>query len=1074
MIDCREKTISLRLALSLALLLVIVGMEARSEQLPVKRYGVADGLAHDEVTAIFRDSHGFLWFSTIGGLSRFDGYRFTTYTQKDGLPFSYINSILESRSRIYWVATNGGGVSRFDPLAHLRDGGGAAAPGRANTLFTTYRTGDEPNANNVNVVYEDGAGNIWAGTDAGLFRLERGDVAGKFQRVKLGLGSRQDESVVVQAIAEDDEGSLWVGTSQGLARLAPDNRVLYYPLDSSQSIDMVWALMKDKDGRIWVGHQSGLLVFIPPPLSSVDDDKNFSARVSKNKKSERGAQPARLSLPLERGDARWYGVADGLAHNNVQAIFQSADGRVWVGTRGGGLSVWDGARFHNYAAAQGLSDRINALAEDGAGNLWVGTQTSGAMKIARSGLLSYGERDGLGTLEVVSIFESLAGELLVVSGKWTINRFDGEKFTAIRPNLPPSILDSSSGRWAMIQDRLGEWWVATNQGLYRFGSVKRLEDLARAKPVAVYTTRDGMTDNYISRLFEDSRGDIWVSTFNPPEMLARWERSTNTFHHYSEKDGLPTLNWANAFAEDRAGNVWIGMHNGGLVRRRPEGRFETYGLEEGVPLGLTQGLHLDREGRLWMSVRGGGTVRIDDPAAERPRAAPVAPEKLSGDNSWCVTEDDWGNAYIGTARGVDRFNSGTGQVKHFTTDDGLVKSEVITSFRDHTGALWFGTREGVSRLVPEPERPEAAPHVLIGGLRIAGVPYPVSELGESELAGVELTSGQNQIEVDFFGLSFYAGESLRYQYMIEGADRYWSRATDQRTVTASLAPGSYRFLVRAVSSSGVTTANPAVFSFTILPPLWRRWWFLALAALGVTSVFYLIYRYRVRRLLELERVRTRIATDLHDDIGASLSQIAILSEVAGQRMGSADSRATAPLTIIADTSREMVDSMSDIVWAINPKRDKLTDLTHRMRRFASDILSARDINFRFRTPPDEKEIKLGADVRRELYLIFKESVNNLAKHSDCTKADLEFRVENDWLVVNINDNGKGFDVESATNGHHEGMGGHGLGSMRKRAESLGGMYEVSSKKGEGTFVTLRVPTGKRRLTIGRRKKTLPT
>lgn len=294
-------------------------------------------------------------------------------------------------------------------------------------------------------------------------------------------------------------------------------------------------------------------------------------------------------------------------------------------------------------------------------------------------------------------------------------------------------------------------------------------------------------------------------------------------------------------------------------------------------------------------------------------------------------------------------------------------------------------------------------------------------------------------------------------------DEDWSAPTDQRTVAASLAPGKYRFLVRAINSDGIATPNPASVSFTILPPFWQRWWFLTIAAIVIGSLVYLIERYRVARAIELERVRTRIATDLHDDIGASLSQIAIMSEVVTQRVDQTDAKVNEPLQIIAGTSREMVDAMSDIVWAINPKRDHLSDLTQRMRRFASDIMSARDIAFRFRVPQaDEKNIRLGADLRREVYLIFKESVNNLVKYSECTEADLEFKIEGDHLIIRVSDNGKGFDVEQATNGNHTGMGGHGLASMRKRAATLGGSYEVKSEKGKGTIVLLKVPAGGRR------------
>jgi ligand-binding sensor domain-containing protein/signal transduction histidine kinase len=1057
----KDRLVSFRIVLLMSLLL-IVWESARAEQLPVKTYTIADGLAHDQIRKIFQDSHGFLWFCTTDGLSRFDGYRFATYTAKNGLAFSFVNDMLESRVGVYWIATNGGGVSRFDPSASALSG--ANATGKAD-LFITYRIGDD-SANKVNTIYEDHSGNIWAGTDNGLFRLDGGNVVGTFKQVELGIRSRPDQIVEVEAMVEDDEGSLWVGINQGLVRIIPDGRALHYPLEPGQSsVDYVWSLFRDKDGRVWAGHQSGLLVFKPEGGTQAKPDDDFSRRVQ-IKKQQTGkagkAQIAKSSLPAANGEARWYTLADGLSHNNVHALHQSSDGRMWIGTQGGGLNVFDGERFRNYSAAQGLSNRIEALAEDRDGNLWVGTQASGAMKIARSGLLSYSEMDGLGNPEIVSIFESRAGELIVVSSKWTINRFDGERFTAVRLNLPQKIIDSSSGRWVIIQDHTGEWWAATNQGLYRFPNVNRIEDLARVRPFAAYTTREGMADNYISRLFEDSHGDIWIGTFNPPETLTRWERATDTFQRYSEKDGIPPLNWVNVFAEDSAGNLWIGLHNGGMMRHR-NNRFEIFGAAEGVPIGLTSGLYFDSAGRLWLAVRTRETGRIDDPTGEHPRAAAfIASEKLSSESLWCFTEDGWGNIYIGTARGIDRLNPTTSEIKHFTTGDGLIKSEVTKAFRDRSGTLWFGTPEGLSRLIPAEEHPSSPPPVLISGLRIAGVAYPISELGTTEVSGLELEARQNQIEIDFFGLSFSAGESLHYQYMIEGVDRDWSAPTDQRTVTANVRPGSYRFLVRAISADGHVTDKPAVISFTIFPPVWQRWWFIAMVALLSAVLAYTLYRYRVAQLLKLERVRTRIATDLHDDIGASLSQIAILSEVVSQRVGTEASPVREPLSMIAGTSREMVDAMSDIVWAINPKRDHLSDLSQRMRRFASDILSARDIRFSFHAPEAEKKLRLGTDLRREVYLIFKESVNNMVKHANCTEADLLFQIEHGWLTVKVSDNGEGFDVAAATNGDHQGMGGHGLASMQKRAEGIGGSYRIESKKNQGTTVILHVPlTGRR-------------
>jgi len=272
---------------------------------------------------------------------------------------------------------------------------------------------------------------------------------------------------------------------------------------------------------------------------------------------------------------------------------------------------------------------------------------------------------------------------------------------------------------------------------------------------------------------------------------------------------------------------------------------------------------------------------------------------------------------------------------------------------------------------------------------------------------------------------------------------------------AGLAPGPYRFLVRAVDADG-RGGEPASVSFVVIPHLWMRPWFLALAGLALAAVAYAGYRVRLAHLLAVERVRTRIATDLHDDIGASLSKIAILSDVAGQELSTMrDSPVAAPLAQIADTSRDCVDAMSDIVWAVNPQRDHLSDLTQRMRRFAEDLLDAKNIEFTIRSSLDDKDVTLGADLRREVYLIFKECINNLVKHSDCTEAAVVFSLNGPWLVVSINDNGKGFEPES--NGNSSGMGGHGLASVQRRVKALGGSLTIDSGASRGTTVTLNVP-----------------
>lgn len=216
---------------------------------------------------------------------------------------------------------------------------------------------------------------------------------------------------------------------------------------------------------------------------------------------------------------------------------------------------------------------------------------------------------------------------------------------------------------------------------------------------------------------------------------------------------------------------------------------------------------------------------------------------------------------------------------------------------------------------------------------------------------------------------------------------------------------------------------------------------------------------REDRLAELERVRRRIATDLHDDIGSSLTQIAILSEVANQHASKDDRQSLDALARIIGVSNELVDAMSDIVWAINPKKDHLSDLLQRMRRFASDIFTARGIAFRFNAPSANGDIELGANLRREIFLVFKESVNNTVKHSACSRAEIEFQIDDDWLTLRVSDDGKGFDAATDTNTElrmHR-SGGNGIISMKKRAVEMGGEFNIVSAKNKGTTTTLRVP-----------------
>jgi ligand-binding sensor domain-containing protein/two-component sensor histidine kinase len=984
-----------RLALLLCLLASMPGSSG-AEQLPIRTYTTADGLGSDTVFRVVADSRGLLWFCAADGLSRFDGYTFTTYTTRDGLCDRRASDVCETRDGEMWAATRGG-LCRFDPR------GPADGP-----RFVRVPIGDDPKADGVNVLVATRDGALWCGTTAGLFRLEERDGAWSASHVDLGTPDG------VAALAADPRGGVWAATLGDVRLVRPDGRVEARPL-AGPGPRRISSLFVDSGGALWVGTTDGIY---------------------------RSAADGSACEPVAGS-----GAGGGAPTGWGNAFFESRDGTMWVATTEG---LWraSGANrsaFVRRTTLDGACEReVWDVAEDRDGNLWLAT-TCGALRIDRYGFTTYTKADGLASSVVDSIFESNAGDLVVTTNhsRRVVHRFDRASFSPVVPNLPLPTYDGWGWGQTVIQDHEGAWWAPTGRGVYRYPKADRPEDAMRARPKAIYTGTE------VFRVYEDSRGDVWLATLGPPGLL-RWDRATARVVDLTPETGTLPSAYYSTFCEDRGGAVWIGTVGDGLLRYA-NGRFERFAAGDGAPAGWVRALYVDRAGRLWIASGPDGLARVDDPDAARPSFSHYTTgEGLSSDDVWSVTEDAWGRIYAGTARGVDRIDLATGHVKHYTSADGLPKSQPQCAFRDRDGALWFGSAFGLARLDPEPDRVREPPSTLVMGLRVAGVARPVSALGEETLAPLDLGPDENSVSLDFVGLGTSLGEELRYQYELEGVDTAWSAPSAERAVTfANLGPGTYRFLVRAVDADGVASASPAAFAFTIAAPVWRRWWFVTLASCALGLGAYGGYRVRVRRLLDIERVRTRIATDLHDDIGANLTRIAVLSEVARNARG--DGRTTSDqLASIAQISRESVASMSDIVWAINPTKDSLEDMVRRMRRFAGEACASRGVELEFHAPEHELEIRLDHDTRRQLFLVFKESVTNVVRHADCARAKVDLRVVGRTLVLAVADDGRGFDQAASSEGN-------GLENMRRRAAALGGGLELDSAVGGGTRVRITVP-----------------
>ncbi|RPJ85269.1 MAG: hypothetical protein EHM13_01595, partial [Acidobacteria bacterium] len=824
---------------------------AEGGRLPIKLYTMADGLPSSELTCAVRDSHGLLWFCTSEGLSNFDGYRFTNYGVDQGLPDARVIGLVETRDGEYWVATVSA-ISRFLPGSSLETDQVGGTPGR---FFDVYRFEQDDGMRARTAVHlaEAPDGRLWLLTTSRLFRFDR--TSREFESIDIG------GPAAFSTFFQERDGSLWLGAEHGLFRRLPDGRVEAYGAAEGLPVwsisPRVGAVLRDRDDRLWVGTWKGLCLM--------------------------SAHPAPGKMSVERV----YTQRDGLADDAVTALFQSHDGVIWIATETG-LSLFGAPgtspdRFRTYPA-RGLHVPepqpfvVNSFAEDRRNDVWMAG--AGVMRLARDGFTTYTMEDGLATNAVSSVLEDRDGRLIVVSGGQfhdVFNVFDGERFRPVTPRLPEGITSFTWGHGQThFQDHLGAWWVATCQGLCRYSGVRRVEDLAHARPDRVFTTRDGLPGDSIYALYEDSKGDVWISAVGP-DVVSLWSRADGSIRNFRHGEGGRPLGTPTAFAEDRAGNIWMSFYWRNLARYR-DGKFEVFTGAEGLPEGVVTGLLVDRAGRLWVGTSRGGLARVDNPSGARPRfTVYTTGSGLASNAIVSLTEDAWGRIYAGTARGIDRLDPGTGQLRHFGEADGIALGSVpAVAYRDRRGALWFGS----VRLTPAREEAPELPPIRITRIHVRGVERPISALGETRISGLRLGPSENHVQVEFASLKFGRAETIRYQYRLDGTEEDWGPLVDSRSVNyAVLPPGSYRFLVRAVNAEGLASPQPASVEFTVVPPFWQRWWFWAAGALALALAAVSAHRYRLRQALEMERVRTRIATDLHDDIGSSLTQIAVLSEV---------------------------------------------------------------------------------------------------------------------------------------------------------------------------------------------------
>jgi signal transduction histidine kinase/streptogramin lyase len=756
-----------------------------------------------------------------------------------------------------------------------------------------------------------------------------------------------------------------------------------------------------------------------------------------------------------------------LPSNWVRTLHFDQQQQLWVGTDSGLVRYQPATgQFSTYqwqpAVPTSLPDNhVRGLFQDRTGLLWVGTDNGVSSVVAHANSFAVLPLGWPGPASIFAVSEDARGQVWMGTEQHGLIRYDPATRQCQNYRHDPATPGSLSEDFVRVVYPApdGTLWVGTRSR----GLDQLIPGTARFRHHPL-PAEQGTGETLITALLADGHGNLWVGTegglrhFSPA--TGRWR----TYRHDPADRRSLSNNLIYCLYRDRRQRLWVGTGGGGLCLLEDEarGRFRTFPADERVLGWLSSPFvrHIteDSRGRLWAGTEGGGLCQLVDERQGRFVSIREA-QGLPEDVVYGVLEDEQGRLWLSSNKGLARYDPGTGAIHTFDGRDGLGQDEFNAGafWRDRSGRLYFGGVNGVvafrAATVRTNRRP---PPVVFTGLRKFD---QLVELDSSvtERRQLRIPPRDNSFTLEFAALNFEHPDKNRYEYRLEGFNDHWIAAGTKHEATyTNLAPGRYTLHVRAANNDGVWNRRGAALGIVVEPAWYQTWWFRLAAVAAVAGTLYLLYRLRVAQLLALERVRYGIARDLHDDVGSTLSSISVLAEVAHSHYhGPHPERAAALLEQIGESSRRMLDSMGDIVWTINPGHDSLEDVIVRMRSFASNTLEARDIDFIFEVAPGVPDLKLSMSTRRDLFLIYKEALNNLVKYARCREAAIRLGYEQHRLLLTVQDDGVGFDAAAPALG-----GGNGLGNMRSRAAGMGGELHIDTVPGQGTTLRLNVPLTK--------------
>ena len=975
---------------------------------------VEDGLPQNSVMAIVQTRDGYIWLGTANGLARFDGVRFKRFGLAEGLSSLQVRVLLEDREGGLWVGT-AKGLSRY-----------------RNGQFTSWTARDGLAGDMIMALAQDREGAIWIGTSTGSSRWHRG----RFERIDA---TEEVANGYVRTLIADRNGVVWISlTKPGLTRW--DGRKLVVVADWPKAFGVApYQLMQDRAGRMWAGSVGRV---------TVGDGNSWKT----------------------------YGPEAGVPRAKITSLAEDARGTIWAGSIDQGLYYLQAERFHRVDRSDGLSDdAVQVVMEDRERNLWVGMRSGGLNQLRLRQLSTRKIMDGNTELTLGSLAEAADGSLWV----GTV----GRGFYRLEEGKPEQRLSERPVVYQQTQAAL-----ATSDGSVWTSAGGVLSQWREGRMVSAYGAGTRLGSNIVSCLCEERKGGMWVGSRNGALMLL------------SKGEFIPVTNGVpgaelTALVQQPDGTLWIGSYGGGLGRVK-ERSGTIFGRAQGLRSDLIRALCLDSKGYLWIGTEGGGLSCLREGTIR----SFGAQHGMGADTVVQILEDDANDLWLGTFRGVfqvsrrelENLLAGRTSRVHprvFGKSDGMLSEQCAPGFgaclKTRAGLLCFATDRGITVIDPRKQRDETAlPTVWLEEVLVNGQGQRLSdslpgnqEAGHDQLTSLKIPPGGQRLEFRYTGLSFSAPDKVRFRYQLQGLDADWVEAGAERAAYYSyVPPGRYQFQVAAHTGDGAWSeagANATV-ALAIQPYLWQTGWFqisAALLGLGTAAVGarFVTVRKGRRRLREmerqhaLERERARIAKDIHDDLGASLTHITMLTQSARQKLDDS-SAANGDLNQIYGTARDLTRAMEEVVWAVSPRHDSLDSLVTYLGTFAQDFAAASQLRCRLDLPPNLSELSLGSQVRHNVFLAFKEALHNVAKHAAASEVRISLKVEAGHFVLLVEDNGRGFrsDEPPSAAVAPEGrparlLPGNGLANMRSRMVEIGGHCEIQSQFGLGTRVRCVLP-----------------